>query len=653
MRRSICYAEPKFAYAGQHSSFKFTYSPANNLPKGTRLKFDPVSRGREIDWQIPQSSLKQKDNVIWMEPPQGSPVAGKPIQGKSKICPQFEFILPAEVKAGEEISFFLGSLQGGQGPRAQFHVQRRRPFYLYIDTKGSGDYKDPEIFSIDVRGSQLDNLRVIAPSLVNKNDRFDVVVRFEDCYGNLTSNAPEGTLIEFSYEQLRETLSWKLFVPETGFINLPNLYFNEPGIYRIRLTNTKTKQVFYSSPIKCVESETSQGIYWGVFHGESERYDASLQIESCLRYFRDDLAYHFYASSSFETEEETPQDIWKNISLQIAEFNEEDRFITYLGSQWFNNDPSEGLRQLVFTKDNKPLPRKKEAKSTSLKKIYKSHTPKELIGIPSFTMAKGFHYTFADFNPEYEPVVEIYNAWGCSECTKAEGNLKPITAGGKQGVEETAEGSIRKALNFGHRFGFVAGGLDDRGVFSGFYSSNQVQYTPGLTAIIASSQSRDSLIQALRDRSCYATTGARIIMNLDIAGLPMGCILSTKAKPGLVYNRYIRGSVIGTSKLSRVEILRNGSVIKTFSPDKDDVEFELDETTPLDKHVLRSSVDGCMFVYYYMRAVQEDGHMAWSSPIWIELFQQDSQAATPQVATKDKKVTKKPTKAPTYLEDEF
>lgn len=639
MRRSICYSEPKFAYAGQSSTLRFTYSPATNLPKGTRFKFDPLSKGRETDWQIPQTNLKNKENIIWMEPPQGTVVAGKAIQGKSKICPQFEFILPSEVKAGEEISFFMGAQGPGNGSRVQFHVQRRRPFYLYIDTKGNGDYKDPEVFSIDVRGSELDKIRVIAPSMVGKNERFDVVVRFEDCYGNLTSHAPEGTLIEFSYDQLRENLNWKLFVPETGFINLPNLYFNEPGIYRIKLTNSASKQVFYSSPIKCGESETSHSIYWGVFHGESERYDASAQIESCLRYFRDDLAYHFYGSSSFESEEETSPEVWKNISLQVAEFNEEDRFITYLGSQWFNNDPTEGLRQLVFTKDNKPILRKKDSKSNALKKIYKSHTPKELIGIPSFTMAKGMQYTFEDFVPEYEPVVEIYNAWGCSECTKEEGNLKPITANGKNGIEETAEGSIRKALNLGHRFGFVAGGLDDRGVFSDFYSSDQVQYTPGITAIITSAQSRDGLIQALRDRSCYATTGARIIVNLEIAGLPMGCILSTKAKPGLVFNRYIKGYVIGTTKIKKVEILRNGTVVKTFTPNEDKLEFEFDESDPLEDHVLKSTVDGCLFVYYYMRAIQEDNHVAWTSPIWIELYQQTD--TPPVVALKEKKPLKK------------
>lgn len=629
MRRSICFTEPKYVFAGQTTTIKFVYSPANNLPKGSRLKFDPLSKGKEIDWEIPQAGTKGSGCPLTLLMPQGTIVSPKAIQGKSKICPQYEFVLPHEVKAGEEVCIYMGSQEGQKGCRAQLHVQRRRPFHLYIDLKGSGDYKEPEVFTMDVKGNALDNIRVIAPSMVAKNERFDVVIRFEDCFGNLTSHAPEGTLIEFSYDQLRENLNWKLFVPETGFINLPNLYFNEIGVYRLKLNNTQKKQIFFSSPIKCIESDNNQTIYWGNLHGESERFDASNQIESCLRHFRDDMAFHFYATSAFEAEEETSPEVWKNISLQISEFNEEDRFITYLGLQWFNDEPNEGLRQLIFTKDNKPLLRKKESKSTSLKKIYKSHTSKEIIGIPSLTMGSGMGYNFDDFNSEYEPVVEIYNAWGSSECTKAQGNLKPITANGKKGIEENESGSIRKALNYGHRFGFVGGGLDDRGVFSSFYESDQVQYTPGLTAIITSSQTRDSLIQALKDRSCYATTGARIIMNLEIAGLPIGCVISTKAKPGLLYNRYIKGSIIGTANIDKVEIIRNGHVIKTFQPKQDLFDFEFDENDMLDRHLIKSQVDESNFVYYYVRASQMDGHIGWTSPIWIEFHQQE-QVVVPQ-----------------------
>ena len=252
--------------------------------------------------------------------------------------------------------------------------------------------------------------------------------------------------------------------------------------------------MFFSPPIKCL-AETDKSIFWGLFHGESERIDSAEDIESCLRYFRDEKNSQFFATSSFENVEETSNEVWKPISTQIAEFNEDCRFITLLGCQWFNEAPDEGLRQLIYSKDNKPILRKKDMKTNTLKKIYQSHTPKDLISIPSFTMAKGMETTFSDFDPEFERVIEIYNAWGSSECTTKEGNPRPIAFKGKKGIAETPKGSFRTALNHNCRFGFVAGGLDDRGVFREFYSE-QTQYSPGMTAIIAIEQSREAL-QAL------------------------------------------------------------------------------------------------------------------------------------------------------------
>ena len=44
---------------------------------------------------------------------------------------------------------------------------------------------------------------------------------------------------------------------------------------------------------------------------------------------------------------------------------------------------------MVYSKENKPILRKKDLKNNTLKKIYKSFSPKEIISIPSFTMGKG------------------------------------------------------------------------------------------------------------------------------------------------------------------------------------------------------------------------------------------------------------------------
>jgi hypothetical protein len=639
MRRSICFCEPNLAYAGVVSTWKFSYTPSTNLPKGTKLRFDLLSKGRETDWEIPQTNLKEK-NAIWLEISEKKTVAAQEATVKDSFTPVFDFTLPQEIKAGETFSILLGTANKAQtsqnGNRSQISIQRRRPFHLYIDPKGKGDFRDPEIFTLDVRGNTLANIRIVAPSVVSKNKRFDVIVRFEDQFGNLTSNAPEGTLIELSYEHLRENLNWKLFVPETGFINLPNLYFNEPGIYKIQLKNMQTNDKFYSTPIKCF-ADFDKSLFWGLPHGESERYDATENLEPCLRHFRDERSLQFFASSPYENTEETSNEDWKTISQQIAEFNEYHRFVTFLGFQWFADTPEEGLRQILYSKDNKPLLRKKDSKSNTLKKIYKSHTPKDMISIPSFTMAKGFQTTFEDYTPEYERVVEIYNAWGSSECTEEEGNLRPIQSESGEGIEETAAGSLRKALGRNCRFGFVAGGLDDRGVYEGLFESDQQQYSPGLTAIFALEHSREALFLALYNRACYATTGARIVIGFSIAGAFMGSELSTKAKPGLALNRHITGFAAGTAPIKEIQIIRNGIVFKTIpSHGELHVDFAIDDTENLSKCLLASPDERPPFAYYYLRVIQEDEEIAWSSPIWVDYPDLDASAAPVKKVVKKK-----------------
>lgn len=630
MRRSICFTEPNIALAGQVSTWKFSYSPAAALPQGTRLKFDLSPKALPIDWEIPQTNLKTKKNVIWAELPNGKVLEATEVESTDHPFPSFEFVLPSELKAGDAFNIFMGTPDGKEahekGTRAQSIVQRRRSFNLYIDPKGKRDYKEPEVFSIDVRGNKLEVIRILTPSIVAKNKRFDVLVRFEDEFGNLTNKAPEDTLIELSYEHLRENLTWKLFVPETGFIVLPNLYFNEAGVYRIQLLNMQSKAKFFSAPIKCF-NEAEKNLYWGLLHGESERIDSTVNIETSLKHIRDEKSFQYFAVSPFEDTEETSNDDWKLISQQVAEYNEDNRFTSFLGFQWFGEPKEEGLRQFIYWKDNKPLLRKKDSKSNTLKKIYKTHTPKELLSIPSFTMAKGFECNFDEFTPEYERVVEIYNAWGSSECTKKEGNLRPITSEDSKGIQETEKGSVRAALNRNMRFGFVAGGLDDRGIYHDLYDSDQVQYSPGLTGILAIEQTRDALLLGLYNRSCYATTGPRIVLGYNIAGAQMGSELSTKVKPGLEFNRHITGFVCGSSPLKEVTLIRNGKEFKTFHPKESNFEFTFDDTENLSTLVLDSPDDRPQFVYYYMRIVQEDGNIAWASPIWIDYFPNSSKKA--------------------------
>lgn len=643
MRRAFCYCEPTTAVAGEVNTWSFIYTTGSNLPKGTKLKFDLLSKGRSIDWETPSANLKEGNNLIYGVTERGKVVTAKEINSPQSVIPQFEFTLPEPVPAEHSFTIIIGSPKPDgpsarkYGTRAQTSSQRRRTFALFVDPSGKGHYDEPEMFTMDVKGDKLHTIRVMTPSFVSKNKRFDVVVRFEDEHGNLTSNAPEDTLIELSHENLRENLSWKLFVPETGFLTLPNLYFNEAGVYTIVLKNAKTGKTFNAPPIKCF-AETDLSLFWGLLHGESERYDSTENIESCFRHFRDERSLAFYGISSFENQEETPQEVWKQVSQNVSDFDENERFTTFLGFQYSGTPGSEGLHQIIFAKEGKALPRKKDVKYNTLSKLQKSFAPKEIISIPSFTMGNGLHYNFKEFSPEYERVVEIYNAWGSSECTAKEGNNIPIQANGKKGCNAVPEGAIQKALLKNLRFGFVAGGLDDRGVYANFYEGDQEQYSPGLTGVICKEHTRQAIFDAIYNRSCYGTTGPRIILGLFVTGAGMGSEISTGDRPGLRINRHITGYAVGTDKLAQVEIIRNGIVIHTIKPNDYHCEFVFDDSDPLEKSTVNAHDKKPPFLFYYLRVSQEDGHMAWSSPIWID--------DVPTIAGKGRRVLKPVSKPP-------
>lgn len=620
MRRSICFFEPSNVLAGEVNTWKFIYTPAVSLPKGTLLKFDLCSKGRAIDWQVPDTNLKNQQNLIYALLENGKVIGARSVELPQHFVPQYEFVLPQEVQAGSGITICLGAPKDKDpvkcGNIAQMSIQRRRPFLLYIDPSGKGNFQEPETFSVDIKGNVLHTIRILSPSVTTKNRRFDVVLRFEDAYGNLTNNAPDNTLIELTHGNLRENLKWKLFVPETGFIALPNLYFNEPGVYTIELLNVGTKEVYRSCPIKCFGHEV-KNLFWGLLHGESERFDSTESIESCLRHFRDEKSMSYYAVSPFESSEETSNDTWKMISQNVEEFDEEERFTVMLGEQWVGEPKTEGIRQILFAKGEKAILRKKDQRSNALKKIYKIVSPKEIISIPCFTMGKGFEYNFDDFNPDFERVVEIYNAWGSSECLAKEGNTRPIQGPQKQGINECVEGSLIKALLDGKRFGFVSGGLDDRGIYADFFDNDQTQYSPGMTGVWADGLSRQAIFEALYTRNCYATTGERIIVGLHLAGLPMGSEIDSANKPGLAVNRHLTCYVAGTSKIKSVELIRNGKMLHEFPITGQFMDVTYDDMEPLSECCIQLT-DKKPFVFYYLRVTQEDGHMAWSSPIWVD-----------------------------------
>ena len=72
--------------------------------------------------------------------------------------------------------------------------------------------------------------------------------------------------------------------------------------------------------------------------------------------------------------------------------------------------------------------------------------------------------------------------------------------------------------------------------------------------------------------------------------------------------RIIRMVAVGTAPITQIELISNGSIMARHRRPipEDSVTLTFHDNRELDGEI-----------YYYMRIIQEDGHQAWSSPIWV------------------------------------
>ena len=70
----------------------------------------------------------------------------------------------------------------------------------------------------------------------------------------------------------------------------------------------------------------------------------------------------------------------------------------------------------------------------------------------------------------------------------------------------------------------------------------------------------------------------------------------------------LRVKAVGTGKIARVEIIKDGKVIHAAAPAARNAELEFKDRAELKgRH------------YYYVRLLQDDGMIAWSSPLFAEM----------------------------------
>ncbi len=311
-------------------------------------------------------------------------------------------------------------------------------------------------------------------------------------------------------------------------------------------------------------------IYWGESHDNTYQFaETVIPIEESMRRARSHLdfyaaAYYTAFASAFRagghlSETDKPVDLaqegwkdderlereWTEVQQASRDMNEPGRFVTFPGYEW-QGDGASGDHNVFFLREGAPI-----IKVDTLAELYSRLRELEIdaIAIPHHTGYRPGRRgrDWSVFDEELSPFAELYSIHGCSETDEEWIGLRHNShMGPGQGG-----GTYQDALDRGYHVGAVCS-TDNWGDMPGHYGN-------GRMAVLATELTREALWDAFKARRVYGVTGDRIELDFSIDEAVMGSIIDSSGP------RFIRASVRGSDAIDRIELLRDGRVIATYT----------------------------------------------------------------------------------------
>lgn len=189
-----------------------------------------------------------------------------------------------------------------------------------------------------------------------------------------------------------------------------------------------------------------------------------------------------------------------------------------------------------------------------------------------------------------QPVWEICSCHGCYE--------HAAHVLGQRG--ELRDQMIDAVLARGHRFGFIASSDGHGLLWHHGVARKRDPFRTGLAAVQATSRTRAAILDALRARRCYATSGAKILLDVrastdTVTDASMGSALDA-------VRATFRVIAHGTAPIRALRLIgRDGVTLACVAGQGPDATLEAEVSGP----------------FAYARVEQEDGELAWSSPVFL------------------------------------
>ena len=367
----------------------------------------------------------------------------------------------------------------------------------------------------------------------------------------------------------------------------------EPGVYRLTGVDAPSGLTVVSTPLKRTRRKPAFRLAFGDIHAHDF---LSPGLASPREYYENAIAQglHFVSLPVQSQGENLTEDRWIIANYMAEEYNDPGTFVAIPGFEWQHY--AFGHKNVYFEKPDQPLLSPYDRRYNTVPKLFRALRGSDALvaahhaGYKLDVHVPGTDWHYAD--ESLQPVAEICSCHGSSERPQSE---RPLNAPGKGTF-------MQDAWAAGHHVG-VIGGSDSHSGLPVNSPREPRKYPGGLACVYTRDLTRRGILEALRSRRCYATTGARMIVEFDINGHAMGSLIAPNAS-----RRKVRAFVAGTAPVRELVLLKNNRPVHTLSPGREDAELVWTDPDGPER-----AED-----WYYIRAIQNDGEIAWSSPVWVK-----------------------------------
>ena len=570
----------------------FTESPYYALPP----KFGLAAKGFVFFSRIQfQTDNPEKDGYLTVASESGKPVRIDLPKGKCF----FTIVCDQGLQVGDELTVVIGDRSGG-GPGADVaHHPTYGPWPLIctVDREGNETFvAQHDMPSLQVTTAEAAELLVRTKPQAQPGEATDLQIMVTDRFGNHVEGYQGRFAVSLDHADHPEVQSIQLRPSDDGARCFPSsVILEQEGIHRVAVQSTDADAIALrgtSNPLDCRRRGDDEfELFWGDLHGHSHCTDATHSPEFFYSYGRNQGFLDFCALTDHDT---FAPDVWEHMIRVAADANEPGRFTTFLGYEW-GGDFEQSIVALFKNASGGYHP-SYEKKDMGPEEFLALLDGEQVLLARHDMPPLGTRWRPIDPAGKMERLVEMHSAFHTSESRHG-----PLVRGA---LDEN--NSIQAALADGLRFGFV-GCSDTHIAMQGRRRS--VVKSPaadpetrvyGLTAVYAGENTREALFSALWSRRCYAATD-RILLDFRINGFRMGRELQLDGR------RRIEVRAAGTAPFVQIDIVKNNRVIHRSGVGAIDAAFDYTDPTPIAPND-----------YYYVRVIQQDGGMAWSSPIWVD-----------------------------------